>query len=178
MKIRAVLSLLSLCLLPFFGCTEDKAFIRGLPEIQSFSPEKYMGTWYEIARFQHSFEKDLMKVTATYTLRPDGKVSVINAGFLISNPSERKEAKAVAYLKKETQGYLKVSFFRPFYGDYRIIALDEKDYQYALVASSTKDYLWILSRTPKLDPAVYAQLVKTAQKAGLDTGRLFLVPQE
>ncbi|MGL4370111.1 MAG: lipocalin family protein, partial [Spirochaetota bacterium] len=119
MKIRAVLSLLSLCLLPFFGCAEDKAFIAGLPEIQSFSPEKYMGTWYEIARFQHSFEKDLMKVTATYTLRPDGKVDVVNAGYLISKPAERKEAKAVAYLEKETQGYLKVSFFRPFYGDYR-----------------------------------------------------------
>jgi len=165
-----------LLMLPL-GCASDKIFIAGLPSIQSFDAKKYMGTWYEIARFQHSFEKDLMKVTATYTLRPDGNIDVLNAGYLISDPAVRKEAKGKARPAKGKLGYFQVSFFGPFYGDYRIISLDEKDYQYALVVSSTRDYLWILSRTPKMDKAVYDRLLKTAEEAELDTSRIFVVPQ-
>jgi lipocalin len=163
----------------FAGCGTDKAFVEGLPRIMSFDVQKYMGVWYEVARFQHSFEKDVQKTTATYTLRPDGTVDVVNAGVLISDPSKRSEAKAVAHIVEgDRLGYLRVSFFRPFYGDYRIIALDEKNYQYALVTSSSRDYLWILSRTRTMDAAVYNGLVETAKRSGLDTSKLFQVPQE
>ena len=169
----------SLCAALFAGCSADRAFIEGLPRIASFDAQKYMGVWYEVARFQHSFEKDVQKASATYTLRPDGTVDVVNAGVRISDPAKRSEARAVAHIVEgDRLGYLRVSFFRPFYGDYRIIALDEKNYQYALVTSSSKDYLWILSRTKKMDPAVYNRLVEIAKNAGLDTSKLFAVPQE
>ena len=163
----------------FAGCGTDESFVRGLPKISSFDSQKYMGTWYEVARFQHSFEKDVIRTTADYTLREDGTIGVVNAGVDVNDPSKKKEARAVAHLVKgDVPGYLRVSFFRPFYGDYRIIALDEKNYQYALVTSDTRDYLWILSRTKTMDPAVYASLVETARKAGLDVTKIYRVPQE
>jgi apolipoprotein D and lipocalin family protein len=161
------------------GCTSDKDFISGLPELKSFQPERYMGVWYEIARFPHRFENGIIKASATYSLRPDGTVDVLNTGYRISDPTKRTDAKAVAHIVEGGPiGYLRVSFFRPFYGDYRIIALDETDYQYALVTSGTRDYLWILSRTKKMDAVVYDKLLKTARDAGLDTGKIYIVPQD
>lgn len=176
-QLYTIIAAFLVSLLP--GCGTDEAFVKGLPRISSFDPQKYMGTWYEVARFQHSFEKDVIRTTANYTLRADGTVSVVNAGVDINDTSKKKEARAVAHLVKGgTPGYLRVSFFRPFYGDYRIIALDEKNYQYALVTSSSRDYLWILSRTKTMDPALYASLVETAGRAGLDVTKLYRVPQE
>ena len=163
----------------FAGCGADEAFVNGLPKISSFDVQKYMGTWYEVARFQHSFEKDVIRTTANYTLREDGTVRVVNAGVDVNDASKKKEARAVAHLVKgDIPGYLRVSFFRPFYGDYRIIALDEKNYQYALVTSSSRDYLWILSRTKNMEPALYDSLVETARKAGLDVSKIYRVPQD
>lgn len=172
-------SIMILSAVAFLGCSSDKKFIAILPEIKSFDPVRYMGTWYEIARFQHSFEKDLIKVSAEYKLNPDGTIQVLNSGYPVSDPSKRKEARGKAKPGGDgKKGYFRVSFFGPFYGDYRIIALDEKDYQYSLVVSGTRDYLWILSRTKKMDPAVYDNLLKIARDAGLDTDRLVMVPQE
>ena len=118
--------------------------------VSGFEVEKYMGQWYEIARIPHWFEKELNNVTAFYKLERDGLVLVENRGF---KPNGRvKVAKGYAYQPENGIGILKVSFFRPFYGEYKIIYLEE-DYSAAIVTSSTKDYLWILSRTPELAEA-------------------------
>ena len=177
---RIFFSVICVTLFPLcFGCGADESFVKGLPKISSFDPQKYMGTWYEVARFQHSFEKDVIRTTANYALREDGTIDVVNAGVDVLDPSKKRDAHAVAHLVKgDIPGYLRVSFFRPFYGDYRIIALDEKNYRYALVTSSTRDYLWVLSRTKSIDPAVYDSLVMTARKAGLDVSKIYRVPQD
>lgn len=140
--------------------------------------DRYMGVWYEIARFPHRFEKDLVGVTATYKKRPDGKISVLNQGFKYSLSGKHKKAHGKARIPDPSEsGRLQVTFFLWFWADYRILRLDT-DYQYVLVGSSTPDYLWILCRTPKMDEAIYTELVKTAKEMGYDVSRLERVLQE
>jgi apolipoprotein D and lipocalin family protein len=134
--------------------------------VNGFDLERYMGTWYEIARLDHRFERGLNQVTATYSLRDDGGVKVINRGFKVDK-GDWDEAEGKAYFRGDPDiGELKVSFFGPFYGDYNIVALDEEDYQWSLVAGPSKSYLWILSRTPNLDSEVYSELISIASDAG------------
>lgn len=136
--------------------------------------EKYLGTWYEIARLPHSFEKDLENATASYSLRNDGKIQVVNAG--VKN-GEKKEAKAVAWVPDDKcKGRLLVSFFWPFKGEYKIILLD-KDYQYAVVTSDTRNYLWILSRNPEISDELYNELIKFTADKGFDTSKIIKVKQ-
>jgi lipocalin len=162
----------------FSSCGRDESFIRSLPAIPSFDIGRYMGTWYEIARFPHSFERDLVKVTAEYSLNTDGTVRVVNSGSPLSDPSKRKTAVGKAKSGDEiTKGFFRVSFFGPFYGDYRIISLDE-GYQYVLVTSSSRDYLWILCRTKTMDRAVFDKLTGIAKNLGFDMSKLYIVPQE
>ena len=121
--------------------------------VNNFELNRYLGTWYEVARLDHSFESGLERVTANYSLRGDGGVKVINRGF---NPKKNKwqESEGKGYFTGSTaRAALKVSFFGPFYGGYNVIELD-KDYRYALVCGPDKSYLWILSRTPTLDDGV------------------------
>ena len=140
--------------------------------------EQFAGTWYEIARFPHSFEKDLVGVTATYTLRPDGKIDVLNEGYKNSLDGKHKKAKAFAKIPNpENTGRLKVYFFWPFGADYLILELDKENYEYALIGSSSDNYLWILGRKPQLDPEVYMMLVAKAKERGYDINRLEKVPQ-
>ncbi len=134
--------------------------------------EKYLGTWYEIARFDHTFERGMTFCKATYTLREDGKVDVLNTGFKDGKP---KEAKGKAKLTDNPR-ILRVSFFGPFYGDYRIMLLDE-DYQWVLVGGNDDSYLWILSRTPQLEDAVKEKILAEAIKRGYDTTQLIWVEQ-
>jgi lipocalin len=137
--------------------------------------ERYLGTWYEIARFPHRFEKGLVNVTATYNQLPDGKIEVINRG--IKNGKE-SIAKGKAWRPDPNEpGRLKVSFFWIFASDYKVFVLDD-DYQYAMVTSSSKNYLWILARTPTLDEQVYEQLLQTARDNGFDLSQLIKVPQD
>lgn len=160
-----------------FSCRSNKPIID-TTTVSELNVERYMGTWYEIARFQHSFEKDLVGVTATYSLRDDGKIDVINSGYKHTLGGEYKEAKGKAKIPNpEEPGKLKVAFFLFFYADYNIMELDD-DYQHVLIGSSTPDYLWILSRTPQLDEATYQQLVDEAKRRGYDTSKLFKVPQK
>ena len=160
-----------------FSCRSNKPMID-TTTVSELNVERYMGTWYEIARFQHSFEKDLVGVTATYSLRDDGKIDVINAGYKHTLDGEYKEAKGKAKIPNpEEPGKLKVAFFLFFYADYNIMVLDD-DYQHVLIGSSTPDYLWILSRTPQLDETTYQQLVDEAKRRGYDTSKLFKVPQK
>jgi len=146
--------------------------------IDSVDLNRYMGLWYEIARFPHSFEKGLVCVTATYIKNADGTVQVINRGHRESDRKKIKEARAKAWVPDPAfPGKLKVQFFWPIKGDYWIIELDQKAYQYAVVAGPSPDYLWILSRTKTIDENLYKKLVDGARQKGFDTDRLIRVDQ-
>ena len=144
----------------------------------NFKLKKYLGTWYEIARLDHSFERGLSQVTATYSMRNDGGVRVINRGY--SKTDEKwKEAEGKAYFVKESDlGYLKVSFFGPFYGAYIIFELDHDHYQYSLVSGPNKSYLWILARTPVIDASTQKALTQKAAALSFDTNQLIYVEHE
>jgi lipocalin len=140
--------------------------------------ERYAGLWYEIARFPHSFEKNLVGVTATYTIRDDGKIGVLNQGYRGSFEGKLKRAKAKAKIPDPRQpARLKVYFFPLVGAEYNIMALDD-EYRYALVGSSTPNFLWILSRTPRMDENTYDMLVEEARRRGYDVSRLEKVPQK
>lgn len=150
----------------------------GIRPVQDFDLNRYLGTWYEIARLDHSFERGLTNVSATYTLRKDGGVDVINKGY-----DERKglwkQAKGKAYFVDEpTTGHLKVSFFGPFYGSYVIVALDRDQYSYALVCGPSRSFLWILARHRSLDSSVVDMLVARAKELGFDTDALIRVKHD
>ena len=145
--------------------------------VQTFDIKKYLGQWYEIGRFQHSFEKDLVGVTATYRLKEDGKIEVINQGYFKTLDGELKIAKGKAKLT-DVKGKLKVAFFLFFYAEYNILELDVETYQWALVGSSTSKYLWILSREPKMSDELYDEILKKAQKRGYDVTKVYRVPQK
>ena len=137
--------------------------------------KRYLGTWYEIARLPNSFEKGLENITATYNLRSDGKIEVINAG--IKN-GQKKIAKGIAWIPdKNCTGKLLVSFFWIFKSQYNIILLNEVDYSYSVVTSSTNNYLWILSRKPKISNELYDDLVKFVSSKGFDIAKIIKVAQ-
>ena len=133
---------------------------------------KYLGKWYEIARFDHSFERDMQKVTAEYKLLPNGNIQVINAGY-----RDGKFKETIGKAKTtDTSGLLRVSFFLNFYSDYRVLMID-KDYNYVLVGGNSPKYLWILSRTPQLDEATLQKIIDVAEEKGYDTDKLIFVEQ-
>lgn len=140
--------------------------------VSSIDLNRYLGSWYEVAKYDHYFERGLEYAKANYSLRDDGKIDVLNTGIKDGEP---KEAKGIA---KTTNipGLLRVSFFGPFFGDYRIMMVDE-NYQYALVGGSTDKYLWILSRTPQLDEATKSLILAEADLRGYDTSKLIWVKQ-
>ena len=141
-------------------------------EPTAISLDKYLGKWYEIARFDHSFERDMEKVTAEYKLLPDGHIKVINSGY-----RDGKFKETIGKAKTtNTSGLLRVSFFMNFYSDYRVLMID-KDYNYVLVGSSSPKYLWILSRTPQLDEEILESIIDAAQEKGYDTDNLIFVEQ-
>ena len=141
--------------------------------------KRYMGLWYEIARYDHRFERGLTEVTATYTLRPDGTIRVENRGYKRNSPYDIcKTATGHAKIPDPAQpGKLKVSFFLNFYSDYYVMELDQENYNYALIGSSTDKYLWILSRTPQLPEDIKKKLVTAAERRGYDTNRLKWIEQ-
>lgn len=146
--------------------------------VQGVDLDRYLGKWYEIARFNHSFEKGLTGVTATYSMRPDGKIKVVNAGYKNSLDGRYKVAEGKAKIPDPSDlSKLKVSFFLNFYGDYFIMELDQVNYQYVMIGSSSPNFLWILSRTPVLPDDIYAMLIEKARKRGYDTDKLIKVIQ-
>jgi apolipoprotein D and lipocalin family protein len=146
--------------------------------VEKLELDKYLGKWYEIARFQNRFEKDLVGVTANYTLRSDGKIDVLNQGYENSQTGKLKQAKGIAKIPNSDEpSKLKVSFFWIFYADYYVLELDSANYQWALIGSSSDKYLWILSRKPQLDSEIYEMLVEKAQERGYDIRKLYKVPQ-
>jgi apolipoprotein D and lipocalin family protein len=138
--------------------------------------EKYKGTWYEIARFEHFFEKGCKNVTATYTLKDNGNLKVINRCTDIEN-NEKKEASGVAYAVDITNSKLKVSFFRPFYGDYYILDLAD-DYSYALVGNPNRELLWILSRTKTISNKTKNKILEKLPALGFDANKFIWTIQE
>lgn len=155
------------------------ASCTGTPEnikpVEPFKLQRYLGTWYEIARLDHSFERGLNQVTANYTLRDDGGVKVINRGYS-QEEKEWKEAEGKAYFVDGTNtAYLKVSFFGPFYGSYIVFELDKKDYNYALISGPDKSYFWILARQPQLEPELLQRLIAKAKSLGFATENLIMV---
>ena len=161
-----------------FSCTKTNSQMIDQTTVKELDLNRYLGTWYEIARFPHSFEKNLVGVTATYSLRDDGKIEVLNQGY--KNTLDGEKSKAVGKAKipnKLEPGKLKVSFFWIFYADYYVLELDE-NYQYAMIGSSSDKYFWILSRTPKMDPVIYEMLLEKARKRGYNLSKLEKVPQK
>lgn len=143
--------------------------------VKQLDLSRYMGQWYEVARFENLFERGMTQVTATYTLLPDGRIRVENAGY---KKGVRKRAVGNGYCPDMTQpGKLKVSFFLWFYSDYYVLELDEADYQYALVGSSTDKFLWILSRTPKLKKETNDKLLALAQSRGYAVEKLLFAEE-
>ena len=157
------------------GCT---GIPDGVTAINGFEISRYMGTWYEIARLDHRFERGLNKISATYTLRADGGVNVINKGWNQAD-GEWEQAEGKAYfVEQPDKGRLKVSFFGPFYGGYNIIELDKKDYAYSMVTGPDKSYFWILSRTRHLPKATLKALIEKAKQLDFDTDKLIFVDQD
>jgi len=150
---------------------------EGMKAVKDFDSERYLGTWYEIARLDHSFEEGLEQVTATYSMREDGGIKVVNKGYSTDN-QQWKEAEGKAYfVDDENTGHLKVSFFGPFYGSYIIFKMDQVDYQYTFISSYNNEYLWLLSRTPEVSDEIKQDFIKTAQQYGFKTEELIFVNQ-
>ena len=163
-----------MALLALAGCAVQGP-PAGIQPVAGFDLQAYLGTWYEIARLDHSFERGLEQVQAEYSLNKDGSVRVVNSGFLPAK-GRRKTATGKGFFTGERDvGSLKVSFFGPFYGGYYIFALDPAEY--ALVASGTRDYLWLLARQKTLSPARVSELLAKAATAGYDTNALIWVKQ-
>ena len=169
MLILLIVALLSACM--------------GVPDnvkvVDNIVANQYLGTWYEIARLDQSFERGLEKISATYTAKDDGSIKVVNRGFQVAK-NEWKEAVGKAYFvdppnaNKTNTGKLKVSFFGPFYGAYNIIALDV-NYQHVMICGPDKSYLWILSRTPQLAEPIKRDLIAKAKVLGFATDKLIYV---
>ena len=166
-KIVGFISMLSLV-----TCT---GIPSGLQPVKGFEPNRYLGKWYEIARLDHSFERNLSNVSAQYSKRTDGGIEVINRGFNGKSGKWKRITGRAYFLEDETVGSLKVSFFGPFYGGYHIIALDDKEYKYSMVTGPSRCYLWILSREKTIEDKVLNDLIAHAREWGFDTGKLIYV---
>jgi apolipoprotein D and lipocalin family protein len=167
--------LLSISLLLLTCCLGYPESVR---PVTGFELERYLGTWYEIARLDHSFERGLEKVSAEYTIREDGGLEVKNRGFSIEKNRWNEAVGKAFFVGNEYEGYLKVSFFGPFYGSYVIFELDKKDYQYAFISGSSKSYLWFLSRTPTVSDDIKEKFKKKAKQLGFEIQDLIWVNQE
>lgn len=168
MSVRVPLFLALLATLLLAGCT---GMPEGVQPVRGFQLERYLGTWHEIARLDHRFERGLIDVSATYTRRDDGGIHVLNRGYDPVN-GVWKEALGKAYfIAGPDQASLKVSFFGPIYGGYHVFALDT-DYRWALVSGPSRKYFWILAREPNLPEAVLQSLLAKARQAGFNTDAL------
>ena len=173
MKKSAIFIYLMSCF--FSACT---GIPNDLTAVNDFEVNRYIGTWYEVARLDHHFERGLNNISATYSLRDDGGVTVINKGWN-QETSKWEQAEGKAYFAGQpNEGRLNVSFFGPFYGAYNIIDLDKKDYSYSMVTGSDKSYFWILSRTKQLPKSIQDRLIAKAKDLGFTTDKLIFVTQD
>ena len=174
MKTKHLLAIFPV-LLALGGCT---GVPDGLQPVTGFEPARYLGKWYEIARMDHSFERGLSNVSATYSRKPDGDIAVVNRGYEDSKEQWKEIEGKARLIQGPDIGSLKVSFFGPFYSGYHIIALDRINYTYAMVVGYNRDYLWILSRQKTMEETVLADLVAKAQQWGFQTENLIYVEHQ
>ncbi|ADQ17809.1 lipocalin family protein [Leadbetterella byssophila] len=171
---KTFLYFLSVGMLFLHSC---KAIPEKATPVQNFELSRYLGKWYEIARLDIKFEKGLDHTTASYSLKSDGSVKVVNRGYDIKKDKWKEAIGKAKFRGEESVGALMVSFFGPFYSGYNVIALDD-DYQYALVAGKDLDYLWILSRTTELPGDVKENFLRAAEDIGYNTQDLIWVNQK
>lgn len=150
---------------------------KGVSAVQPFDKEKYLGKWYEIARFDFAFERNLNNTTAEYSLNPNGTIAVLNRGYHVKKQAWKQAEGKAKFAGAENVGSLKVSFFGPFFAGYNVLAIDPQ-YEYALVAGKNRDYLWILSRETTIPDAVKKEYLQTAEKNGFDTSKLIWVTHD
>lgn len=168
-------------LLVLLGIVAGAGCVRvpsGVATVDRLDLNRYQGTWYEIARLDHPFERGLTNVSATYTLQADGRIEVLNRGYDPTTEKWKEIGGWAIPLSPPATGRLKVSFFRPFYGAYNVIALDQEQYRYAMVCGPSRSYLWILARDRRLELTVLEQLVRRAAELGFRTTDLIDVAHD
>ena len=170
---KLIYALLLSVTLVLTGCSDKKP--EKVTAVKNFKLNEYLGTWYEIVRLEHRFEKGMEAISATYSMREDGGVKVLNKGYK-TEEKEWSEAEGKAYFVESTdEGFLKVSFFGPFYGSYIVM---DTDYEtYTMISGPDLSYFWILSRTPTLDQKILDRLLAQAKEAGFDTSKLIYPDQ-
>jgi apolipoprotein D and lipocalin family protein len=157
--------------------TTKRLGLPALKTVEHVDLGRYLGTWYEIARFPQSFQEGCVASTANYTLRTDGLIDVLNTCRQDTLDGKERSAKGLArVVDAETNAKLQVTFFLFFWGDYWIIDLDP-DYNWAVVGHPSRDYLWILCRTPQMDEGVYSGIIERLEAVGYETDRLYVTPQ-
>jgi len=157
------------------GCT---GIPEGLTPVTGFKAEKYLGKWYEIARLDHPFERNMINVSAVYTRSDKDHITVLNRGYDEAENKWKQISGKARFIGDEHTGSLKVSFFGPFYSGYHIIALDKENYRYAMVTGPKRSYLWILCRSKTMDRQILKELVLQADEWGFETKKLIYVKQE
>lgn len=164
-------------LLTMIGLSSCATIPKNVSAVTSFDKEKYLGKWYEIARFDFKFERNLNNTTAEYSLNKNGTIKVVNTGYdTLKNQWKQAIGKA-KFVGNDSIAMLKVSFFGPFYGGYNVIAIDE-EYQYALIAGGSLKYLWILSRETHIPEDVKSQYLTIAENVGYDTSKLLWIKHD
>ena len=166
------LTLLLIPICAMFSCKSKSTSLKTVPYVDL---QKYAGKWYEIARLDHSFERGMSDVNATYQLQDDGSVKVINRGYDTQKQAWKEAIGRALFTGDSNTASLKVSFFGPFYGGYHVVALDQKDYRWSLVAGPDRDYLWLLARDKQLPVEIREQLVSQARALGFATDKLIWV---
>src|SRR5690554_1374191 len=157
------------------GCVEVP---EGVKPVKPFELDRYLGRWYEIARLDHRFERGLSEVSADYSRNADGSVRVLNRGYSKAEAKWKEAGGKARFVATPTEGFLKVSFFGPFYASYIIFALDQEHYNYAMISGPDTSYLWILARQPTLEQETVDKLLEQARQLGFDPDALIFVAQE
>lgn len=150
----------------------------GLTAVSGFEIDRYLGTWYEIARLDHRFERGLNNVSATYTLREGGGITVVNRGWDARTSQWRQANGKAFFLGDSSTGSLKVSFFGPFYGGYHILALDPENYSWVIVCGPSRKYFWILARQPELSGELLQQCIGIGRDSGFAVSELIMVTHD
>lgn len=173
MKKQTLRNLLSWSLsLLMTGCM---GYPKTVQPVEDFDIDRYLGKWYEIARLDHSFERGLEQVSAHYSLQESGDIKVVNRGYSVDKNEWREAVGKASFAREPHEGYLKVSFFGPFYSSYVIFGLDHEHYHYAFITGPNEDYLWLLSRTPTVEDDVLGLFMDTASQKGFNTDNLIFV---